>query len=442
MEATIETTEGLQRKLKVAIPTDQIDTAVSKKLEDLSGSVNLSGFRKGKVPMRVLKQKYGKGVRQEVLGDLMKETLYQALKEKSIEPAAVPTIDSIQDEAGKPVEYIASFEVFPEIKLVDLTAAEVETIKSELNDADIDKTIEQLRTQRKVWANVERACKMGDQTTIDFEGTINAQPFEGNASEDFKLELGSNSMIPGFEDEIVGMAIGEERNIAVTFPKDYHSKDIAAKPAIFKIKLKQVEESSLPDVDDAFAQSFDIEDGIDALREEISSNMRRELEQALKQRNKATIFDKFIELNDVELPKSMVDQEILNLQNDMVKRITGGKNIDLGQFPEMPRDIFEEQAKRRVKLSLLVTEFVKVNKLKVNHERVEAMIEDIAKSFEQPESVHAWYKADKSRIGQIELAALEEQVCEKLIEQAKLVEKSMTFEEIMNPKTDDQTKED
>ena len=435
MQVSVETTKGLERKMTVEIPAEQVENEVSTRLKDLATKVKLDGFRKGKVPANVVKQRYGQQVRNEVIGDLMKSTLYEAIQEQHLHVAGIPSIEPTKMDAGEAVQYVATFEVLPEIEITSLDGANVDRIEASVADKDVADTLEKLRGQQTEWVEVDRKAKSGDQVTIDFTGSIDGEEFAGGKAEGFALELGTNSMIPGFEEQLIGSAKDQDTEVKVTFPEDYHHKDVAGKEAVFAIKVHKVCEPKLPELDDAFAEKFNVkEGGIDALRKDLQVNMERELEVQVNNRNKEAVFDKFLELNQFDIPTALIDDEINRLQQQMAQRIAGGnQQIDMSKLPEMPRDLFEEKAKKRVSLGLLITQFVEKNELKVDDERIEKHLQHMASAYEKPEELITWIRGNQQQMAEVEAVVLEEMVVERLFEQAKVSDKTMSYDEVMNP---------
>lgn len=435
MQVSVETLNGLERKLTVSVPAEEIEEEVSQRLKNLAQKVKMDGFRQGKVPMNVVKQRYSDNVRQEVARDMVQSTLHQALKEKELMPAGYPAVEPEQLESGKDFRYTAVFEVFPEINVGELNKEEVDVIRAEVKDSDVDGMIEKLREQHKEWQEVSQPAAQGNKLVLDFEGYLGDEAFEGGQAQDYEVEIGSGSMIPGFEEGLVGAEAGKEFDLKVTFPEDYNHQDLAGKEATFKVNLKKVMEGKLPALDDEFAKKFNIEDGgIEALKKDIKENMTRELEQRLSSLNRENAFNKLLEKNPIDLPKALIDQEIEGLKHEMYHRIFGPEHNENEKIPDFPRSLFEDQAKRRVHLGLLFSEYVKKHELSVDEARVNARIEKFAGAYEKPEEVRSWYQGNPERMAEIEGLVMEELVSEKILEDATIVEKAKGYEEIMNPK--------
>ncbi|MGE0080409.1 MAG: trigger factor [Thiohalomonadaceae bacterium] len=429
MQVSVESTGTLERRMTVQVPEERVATEVQNRLARLARTTRVKGFRPGKVPMKVIEQQYGAQVREEVIGDVVQSTWYEAVTQQNLRPAGYPSIEPKNVAPGAGLEYVATFEVFPEVKLAPVEGVKVERVSAKVADADVERVIENLRKQRTQWTVVDRAAASGDRVTIDFTGTIDGQPFKGNEGKNVPVVLGGGAMIPGFEDGLTGAKAGEERTIDVTFPENYGYKDIAGKAAQFAIKVHQVEEPHLPEVDESFAKGFGIaEGGADALRAEVRKNMERELEQALKAANKQAVMDKLLEINQVELPKALVESEAGALMDQMRQNmhVPKGKHLDLD--PAM----FEPQARRRVSLGLILSELIKSNGIKVSPEAVRAQVEKLAASYEHPEEVIKWYYSDKRRLSEVESLVLEDQVVEWVLEKSGAGTVERSFDEVMN----------
>ncbi|MFV8571266.1 trigger factor [Marinobacter sp. SBS5] len=425
MQVSVETTSNIERRMTIGVPAQEIDQAVQKRLQETARTVRLNGFRPGKVPMSVVKRRFGDSIRQEIVGEVMRDNYIKALQEQDINPAGWPQFEPKTMEEGKDLEFVAVFEVLPEIELGDLSKVNVEKPVAEVTDKDIDTMIDNLRRQQAPMKEVKRKSKNKDVVTIDFKGTIDGEEFEGGAAEGHRLTLGSGQMIPGFEKGIVGGKTGEELEIEVTFPEDYHNEDLAGKPAKFEIKIHKVEEAQLPELNAEFFQKFGIEAEDEAgFREEVKKNMERELKQAVANKVKNDVVEGLLETTELDVPSSLVDQEIDRLRQEAVQRFGG--QVD---FQQLPKEIFEDQAKRRVKTGLLFQEVVKANDLKADAAKVDEKIQEIASTYEQPEEVVAHFNSSQEQKTQVESVVLEEAVVELVLAQAKVKEKKMKYEE-------------
>ncbi len=433
MQVSIEATSGLERKLTVGVPADVVDQEVNKRLAEAAKTVRINGFRKGKVPMKVIKQQYGKGLRQEVLGDTINRTFYEALQKESIQPAGQPSIEPTQMEEGKDLEYTAVFEVYPEITLAELEGFEVTRYDADIEDSDIDKMIENLRKGQAEWADTKAAVKNGFKVNINFEGTKDGKPFDGGSAENHELEIGSNSMIPGFEDGIVGMKPGEEKDVSVTFPEDYQVDDLKGADAVFKITLNSAQKQKLPKLDDAFFEKFGVTEGGEAkFREDVKQNMEREKQKAIKAKTKQQVLDGLLEKNPIDVPAALIAGEIEAMRNQMVQQYGGAvQNLDMKTL--LPDDMFREQAKQRSALGLLVSEVVTKEKMTADKDRVRSLVEESAATYADPEQVINYYYENEQLLKNIEAAALEEQVVEFLLDKASVTDVKVSYDEVLEP---------
>tara|TARA_R110000868_G_scaffold8205_3_gene42640 strand:- start:230940 stop:232244 length:1305 start_codon:yes stop_codon:yes gene_type:complete len=432
MQVSVEKLEGLERSLTIEVPVEQIEDECAKRLKNLSSRVKIDGFRPGKVPAHVIKQRYGDSVHQEVIGEIMQQNFYKAVVEKELKPAGPPTLDLVSSDQGKPLTFKAKFEVYPDVELKPFDKLKIEKTTSELTDADLDKTLDAIRNQHAEWVAVDRAAKDADQVKIDFKGVLDGEPLPGGDAEDFDLIIGSNSMIPGFEDGMLKHKAGDTFKIKPKFPDDYHAKELAGKTVEFTITLKAVNEPKLPELDEAFAKKLGVEGGIEKLREEIKQNMQRELDNAIKTQSKLSVMDALFEANKIDVPTALIDGEIKQMQEQMAKQYGG--QVDINMLMDKSSGEMEEQAKRRVSLGLLLAEIVKKDDMKPDTDKVKAEIEKMAAAYEKPEEVVSWYYGDKQRLGQVEAMVLEEQVIDKILADAKVKEISKKFDDIINRK--------
>ncbi|CEG57415.1 trigger factor [Legionella fallonii] len=441
MQVSVETLKGLERKITVSVPTEKVEEEVSLRLKNLARKVKVDGFRPGKVPMDVVKNRYSDSVREEVAREMVQSTLYEALQKNELVPAGYPNVEPEQLEKGKDFVYTATFEVMPVFEVNELNQAAVELTRSEVTDKDVSDMLDKLREQNKVWTEVSHAVKKDDKVVIDFQGFLDDKPFDGGTAEGYELVIGSGSMIPGFEDGIIGGKKDKPFDIKVKFPEDYGHKDLAGKETTFKITIQKVMEGQLPELDDAFAEKFNIkEGGIDALTKDIKNNMTRELERRVGMMNREKLFDKLMELNPIDLPLALIDKEIEHLKHDMYHRLFGHEHRDDEQIPDFPRELFEEQAKRRVHLGLLFSEYVKKHQITAEKDKVEAMIDKFATAYENPDELRAWYQSSKEHLAEIEALVMEEIVADKIAADAKIKHKNMDYDSVMNPKKDTEKK--
>ncbi len=432
MQVSVETTSGLERLLKVSVPAERIDQDVNKRIQQTARTVRIDGFRPGKVPAKVVKQRYGKGIREEVLGQVVQESFYEALQQESINPAGTPAIEFTKDVEGENLEYTAKFEVYPEIELADFSGVEIESKKAAVQDADLDQMIDTLRKQQADWADVEREAAQGDRVRIDFEGFIDGEAFDGGKGEGMDLVLGSNTMIPGFESGLEGAKAGAEVELNVTFPENYQAENLKGKDAVFKVTVHAVSEQIPAELNDEFFEKFGLEEKTEeAFRAEVRKNMERELKQALKMKLKDQVFSKLLDVNPVEVPTALIDNEIDNLRRQAVMQFAGP---DSDMDPNtLPKEMFTDQADRRVKIGLLMQEVIKVNELEADESRVESTLQEMAETYQDPQQVIDWYKGNEEMLNQIKGLVLEEQVVETLMDAATVTEVDVSYEEAIKP---------
>lgn len=431
MQASIETISALERKMTIAVPAERVETQVEQRLSEAARTVQLKGFRKGKVPVKVVKERYGSSVRQEVLGEVMSQSYYEALGQHKVRPASQPRIEAKKVEAGKDLEFVATFEVYPEVTLGDFSTIAVERKVADITDADIDKMVETLRKQRQTWQEVDRAAADGDQVLIDFTGVMDGQVFEGGSSKGTKLVLGSNRMIEGFEAGLIGAAKDEERVLSLNFPANYQNQELAGKAVEFTVQVKMVSAPVLPELTPEFFASFDVKQGGEQeFRTEVKSNMAREMKNAVRNSVKNQVVSELLKLHAVELPKSLVASEINVLRQQTAQQYGGGQRIDENM---LPAELFREQAQRRVSLGLIMNEVIQHNQLKVDPAAVRKLVEEMAESYEQPQEVVKWYYSNKDQLAQIEAMALEEAVIDHILGKAKVTESTCSYEEALKP---------
>lgn len=434
MQVSVETTTGLERRLIVGVPAERIDSAVDSRLQEAAKTVKLNGFRPGKVPMKVVRQRFGQSVRMEVLGEVMNESFQEAIQQQGLKPAGRPEIEPKNLEGGKDVEFVATFEVFPEIELKDYSGIVVKKPLCEISAADVDTMIENLRQQRASWEAVERAAQEGDQVNIDYVGTKDGEAFEGGSAEGSDLELGSGQMIPGFEDGIIGMSAGEEKVLALSFPEDYHSEELKGAAVEFKITVNAVKEKKLPELNEELFKAFGVEEGgEEAFRAEVEKNMSREKKNATENRIKTQIMDGVLEAHsDLQVPKALISQEIDALRNQQMQQF-GALAEKINPKDIMPDELFSENAERRVKLGLVLNEIIAQEEIKADQAAVKAKVEEMAESYEDKDEVIQWYMSNPQYLQQIEGLVIEEAVVEKLLEKSQLSEETLSYQELMSP---------
>jgi len=433
MAVTVETLEKLERKITLTLPVGVIQTEVDSRLRKLARTVKMDGFRPGKVPMNVVAQRYGYSVHYEVMNDKVGEAFAAAANEAKLRVAGQPRISENETAPEGQMAFDAVFEVFPEVKIGDLTTAEVEKINTEVSDAAIDKTVEILRKQRRTFAQraLEAAAQDGDRVTVDFEGKIDGEPFAGGKAEDFQFIVGDGQMLKEFEDATRGMKSGESKTFQLAFPADYHGKDVAGKTADFLVTVKKIEAAHLPEVDGALAKSLGIAEAtVEGLRADIRKNLEREVKYRLLGRNKNAVMDALIAKSELDLPKSSVQAELDRMvegaRADLKQR--GIKDADKAPIPD---DIFRPQAERRVRLGLVVAELVRSNNLQATPEQIKAHIDELAASYEKPADVVRWYYGDNRRMAEVEAIVIENNVTDFVLSKAKVSEKSVSFDDLM-----------
>ena len=427
MSISIETLEGLQRRVTITVAADKIEAAYKEQLKGYAKNARVDGFRKGKVPHSIIEQRFGVAARQEVLSDEMQRAFFDAVIAEKINLAGRPTFTPNNYQPGQEFSFSVTFEVFPEVELKGLENIEVEKPVVEISEADLDKMVDVLRKQQATWAESLEAAKAEDRVVIDFVGSVDGEEFEGGKATDFVLAMGQGRMIPGFEEGIVGHKAGEQFDIDVTFPTEYHAENLKGKAAKFAITLKKVENMVLPELTEEFVKKFGNAKSVEDLRAEIKKNMQRELNNAVTARVKNQVINGLIAQNDIEVPAAAVAEEVEVLRQQAVQRF-GGKPEMAAQ---LPAELFEAEAKRRVQVGLLLSTVIGSNELKVDEARVEAMIADIASAYEQPAEVVEYYAKNRQLTENIHNVVLEEQAVDTVLAKAKVTEKAMSFDELM-----------
>ncbi len=424
MQVSVETGEGLERKLTVQVPAETVDSQVESRLQSMKSQVKIDGFRPGKVPLSVVKKRYSAQVFQEIAGEVMQNTFRDAVTQENLRPASDPSIEPISFEPGKPLEYVATFEVYPEVELAPVADLEIEKMSAEITDKDVDTLLETLRKQKTNWSEVDRASENGDRVTISFKGSIDGELFEGGSAENVPLELGSGNMIPGFEEPIIGMAKDSESTINVTFPDDYSVNDLAGKAAEFEVSVSKVEASELPVLDDAFAKDFGVEEGgLAQLRTDVHNNMQRELDNRLAADLKSKVMDKILEANSVLVPKAIVREEAEALKQQASAQ-TGG---------DQPIEAFMTDAERRVKLGMILGDLVKLSGLQADQSKVDERIELMAKDYEDTSEFVNYYKSNPQMMRGVESLVVEDMIVDWVVGQAKVSTVESSFDEVMKP---------
>jgi trigger factor len=430
MRVTLQSTGALERRLEVSLPSGDVEQAVSARLKAFSRTARLKGFRPGKAPLTVVERQFGAQIREEVVSELVRQSLNAALNEQRLAPVGGPRIEPLSLAPGQDLSYAAVFEVYPAVEIRGLEAIEVRRPTAEVGPAEVDAMIETLRKQRLVYRTATRPAADGDRLTVDFEGRLDGVPFEGGTGEGVAIVLGAGRMLKYFEAGLVGAGAGETRTFPVTFPADYGKAELAGRTAEFTATVRGHEEGELPAIDEAFCAAFGVTDGgIGQLRREVEDNMRRELADNVKGRLKTELLDKLWAANPIELPKVAVDEQVRALQVDWLRRI-GARPEDLKQSP--PRDPFEQGAKRRVAIGLLLGEIVRRESLKVDEAALEARIESAAIGYADPEEAMRQIRANDEYRGQLESAVLEDQAIEWLLGRVKVTDQPSSFKDLMN----------
>jgi len=433
MRVSVETMSGLERRVTVGVPADRVDSAVQKRLKEAASNVRLPGFRPGKVPMRVMQQRFGAGVRQEVLGEVISQSFQEAVMSENLRPAGQPNIEARKMGAGQDVEYTATFEIFPSIEVKDIADLVIEKPTAEVTDADVDNIIEVFRKQQGELVVAERAAEEGDTVVIDFEGFRDGEAFDGGKGEDTSLELGSGRMIPGFEDGLVGAAANDSRDLNLTFPEDYQSEDLAGAEVEFKVLVKEVKTLELAPIDSALFAQYGLADGTEEeFRAEVQQNMERELRNAVEASVKTQVMDAIASAHEsIELPTSLIAQETQAMRQQMFQQFGGGVPQDMDLTSILPDEMFSEQAERRVKLGLVVAEMISQYELTAEPAKIRERIEEIASTYQDPEEVINWYYSENEQLAGIESRVLEDAVVEKLVAEAAVQDIELSYEDAL-----------
>lgn len=427
MSFSIETTQGLERRATITVAADKVEAAYREQLKGYAKNARVDGFRKGKVPHSIIEQRYGLAARQDALSEEMQRAFFDVIINEKVNLAGRPTFTPENYEMGKDFVFSATFEIFPEVELKGLENISVEKPVVEIAESDLDKMVDVLRKQQATWSESQDAAKADDRVTLDFVGSVDGTEFEGGKATDFVLFMGQGRMIPGFEEGIVGHKAGEQFDISVTFPEDYHSEDLKGKVATFAITLKKVENMELPELTEEFVKKFGAGKSVEELRAEIKKNMQRELKNAVTARIKNQVINGLLAENDIDVPTSAVNEEIEVLRKQAAQRFGGNPEM----AAQLPAELFEADAKRRVQVGLLLSAVITTNELKVDEERVKAMIADLASAYEQPSEVVEYYAKNRQLTENIRNVVLEEQAVDAVLAKAKVSEKPASFDEIM-----------
>jgi trigger factor len=426
MQVSVSATGGLERRLEVAVPATEIAAEVEQRLKQISSTARLKGFRPGKAPFAVVKKQFGDQVHSEVVTDVMRSSFAQAITQEKLQPAAGPRIEPIAMQPGSDLKYAAVFEVLPEITVKPVDALTLERPTSSVTETDLDAMIESMRRQRPVFTQVERAAHATDRVILDFDGLIDGQPFEGGEGRDVAVVIGTKQAMPELEEGIKGATAGETRQVTLAFPAEHPNKNLAGKTAALQVTVKRVEEQGLPAVDEDFCKAYGVEEGgVEALRAEVRKSMERELEGVIRTRLRTQVMDGLYANNPLDLPRALIDEQVQQLQVDMARRI-GAR--DINQLP--PRAQFEEPARRRVALGLLMGQIVENQSLKVDRERVQERLGDLIAAYPNPEEARKAYLQNPEAMKQVESSVLEEQVVDWVIERARVTDKPVSFRDL------------
>jgi len=428
MQISVENTGKLERRMQVQVPAEQVNKQIATRLKELSRTARLKGFRPGKAPITVIRQQFGQQVHREVIGELMQSSFAEAVTQNQLSPAGSPRIEPTQVAEGQDLTYVATFEVFPEVSLQPIGALSIERVTAEVTDEDVDAMIERLRKQQMKYTPVSRPAAEGDKVTVDFAGSIDGNAFGGGKGEGVAIVIGEGRMLAQLEQGLSGASAGESREIGVDFPADYRATELAGKHAVFKVDVKSVEEPALPALDDEFCTGFGVtEGGVARLRQDVRANMQRELDQSLRNRNKAAVMDKLYQANPVDVPNALLESQIRDMQVEAMRR-AGAK--DVSQAP--PREPFMEPARRRVALGLLINEIMRREKIVLDPARSNARLEEMVGSYGDPAALKRAYLQNADAMRQVESLALEDQVTDFILAHAQVHETRHTFKELMN----------
>lgn len=433
MSVTVENLEGLQRKVVLSLPWNEVNAEFDKRLKQTARRVRIDGFRPGKAPLAMVESMYGASIQNDVLNELAQKAFFDAAVKEGWKIAGMPRLEGVEGQDDKENFHFAGvFEVFPQVVLGDLSAQEVEKVSAAVSDEEVEKTIDILRQQRTVFNYTERAAQDGDRVIIDFAGKIDGEAFAGGSAENYAFVLGRGQMLPEFEAGVNGLKEGESKDVEVNFPEDYHGKDVAGKTAVFTITVRNVSEPVLPEIDADFAKALGIEDGdVAKMRAEVKKNVEREVNRRVSEQNKEAAMQALLNAAEgLEVPNALLDEEAQRMVNEMKQNFVNQGMADAANL-DLPADMFKEQAERRVKLGLILAEVVQANKLEPKQEQIDAVIADFAESYEDPQEVVEWYKADASRLQGPTSLAVEANVVDFVLAQAKIVEKALSFDEIM-----------
>ena len=427
MQVSLETTGKFGRRMTVEVPGDQVVSAIEKKLQGMVRQVKIPGFRPGKVPLKVVRQRFGQQARQEVLADTMNSSYREAIEQEKLRPTGPPNIEPLNLEAGEDLKFVATFEVFPEIELADTGTYKISVAQAEVTDQDVDEMLEKLRRQKMQWEEVDRAAAQEDRVTLDFKGTLEGEPFPGGSQEGYVAVLGHSGLLPEFERHLEGMCKGDSKSFPLTFPKEYREPELAEKTASFEVDVKMVEGGVLPEADEAFARELGIGDGsLESLREQLASNLESELEQRVGAYNKHQVMECLFNSNEFELPQSLLEQEKQTVRDRFMQ------NMQIQDESKLPQDLLDKEAERRTALGLVIGEIIRQNEIQLDRDQVSQRLRTIAASYSNPEEVIEYYQGNMQAMASIESQVMEDQVVKWVLERAEKVPKAFTFDEMVN----------
>jgi trigger factor len=428
MQVSVESIGKLERRMQVQVPAERVSQEIAARLKNLSRTARLNGFRPGKAPLTVIRQQFGSQVHREVIGELLQSSYAEAVTQNQLTPAGSPRIEPQSMDEGQDLTYVATFEVFPEVVLQPIESLQIDKLTADVTESDIDAMIERLRKQQVKHVPVSRPAANGDKVTIDFEGAIDGVPFAGGKGENVAIVLGENRMLAELEQGLLGATVGEKRSINVNFPSDYRATELAGKLAVFATEVKSIEEPVLPEIDEEFFKAFGVtEGGLPKLREDVAANMRRELEQNLRNRNKTVVMDKLYQANPLELPNVLIDGQIRDMQVEAMRR---AGNNDAAQAP--PRELFMDQARRRVTLGLLLNDIIRRENVVVDRARVNDRLDEMVGTYGDPVAMKRAYLQNADAMRQVESLALEDQAVDWILAHANVHEVASSFKELMN----------
>ncbi|MEM7098351.1 MAG: trigger factor [Pseudomonadota bacterium] len=432
MNVSVETMSGLERRLTIALPSEDFESRITTKLEEARAQVRLPGFRPGKVPLKEVRRRFGQSVRADVAGELMQSSFFEAVTQEELNPAGQPSLEVVKMDPGIDFEFTATFEVFPVVEVADLTKVEVVKPSAQITDEDLENMVERLRSQRTTFEGVDRAAEEGDKVKLDFAGTLDGEPFEGGSGEDMEFEVGKGQMIEDFDQGVRGVPIGESHTFDAVFPDDYQAEDLQGKTAQFTITVKEVQAPTIPELDDEFFEAFGVaEGGEEAFREEVQNNMQREMDSALKNQIKQQVMDGLGKLHEFQLPLAIVQREIQVLKDQMLSQFQMGPQ---SQGLDLPDELFSDQAENRVKVGLVVNEIIAKEALEVDQVQLDARLEEIAAPYGETQQVIDWYRSNPEQMQNIEMGVLEDQVVDHIMSLAQVENLDSTYEDIISGK--------